>query len=79
MEQYLHSTPKVDLGERIAETFRHLYAGLRDSGTPPDEIFGTLQQYAGAKGGTPKRQAVGLAILSYYFERCDVFEDGEET
>ena len=77
VEQYLRRTPKVDLGERIAETFRQLYARLRDRGTPPDEIFGTLQQHAGAKGGAPKRQAVGLAVLSYYFERCDIFEDGE--
>ena len=41
---------------------------------PPDEIFAYLQQYAGS-GTEPKRQGAALAVLSYFFERCDIFED----
>lgn len=78
VERYLHRTPKADSGERIAEAFRRLYADLREEGRSPDEILGTLQQYAGAKRGGPRRQAAGLAVLSYYFERCDIFEDGAD-
>ena len=40
-------------------------------------MFGHLQQYAGM-GGEPPRQAAVLAVLSYFFERCDIFEDPEE-
>ena len=64
----------ADLGERIAEAFRRRYARLRGSDRSPDQIFGHLQQYAGT-GGDPGRQAAALAVLSYFFERCDIFED----
>lgn len=26
-------------------------------------------------GGDPKRQGAALAVLSYFFESCDIFED----
>ena len=68
----------ADLGERVAEAFRRRYARLRESDRTPDQIFGHLQQYAGT-GGDPGRQAAALAVLSYFFERCDIFEDpGDE-
>ena len=35
-----------------------------------------LQHYAGT-GGEPKQQNAALAVLSYFFERCDIFEDPE--
>ena len=68
----------ADLGKRIAEAFRQRYAQLRRNGRSPDEIFKHLQQYAGM-GGDPRWQAAALAVLSYFFERCDIFEDsGDE-
>ena len=77
VEQYLRRTPKADLGERIAEAFRQRYVALRDAGTSPDGIFQALYEYTGAMTGLPNRQVAGLAVLSYYFERCDIFEDPE--
>ena len=76
VESYFRNHPQPDLGERIAEAFRLTYAGLRDQGKSPDEVFGYLQQYAGS-GTSPKRQGAALAVLSYFFERCDIFEDSE--
>ena len=76
VESYFRKHPQPDLGERIAEAFRLTYAGLRDQGKSPDEVFGYLQQYAGS-GTSPKRQGAALAVLSYFFERCDIFEDSE--
>lgn len=75
VEQYLRRTPNVDLGERIAEAFRRRYAVLRDEGRSADEVFLALQEYAGGNEGPPTRQVAVLAVLSYYFERCDIFED----
>ena len=78
VERYFRSHPKPDLGENIAVSFRRRYAELREHGLLPDDIFAELQQNAGANG-PPKRQAAALAVLSYYFERCDIFEDPEEA
>lgn len=74
VNSYFRNHPRPDLGERIAESFRRTYASLRDQGRSPDQIFAYLQQYAGS-GSEPKRQGAALAVLSYFFERCDIFED----
>ena len=71
---YFSNHPRPDLGEKIAESFRRTYASLREQGRSPDQIFAHLQQYAGS-GTEPKRQGAALAVLSYFFERCDIFED----
>lgn len=74
VETYFRKNPRPDLGERIAEEFRRRYGQLKESGKSPDEIFAHLQQYAGS-GVNPKQQGAALAVLSYFFERCDIFED----
>ena len=74
VERYFRIHPLPDRGEKIAVAFRRRYGQLREQGLSPDEIFAKLQQSAGG-GGSPKRQTSALAVLSYYFERCDIFED----
>ena len=74
---WFSKSPNADLGESIAEAFRCRYEQLKASGRSVDEIFMHLQQYAGT-GGEPKQQNAALAVLSYFFERCDIFEDPEE-
>lgn len=74
----LSSWPDPGFGEEIAEGFRRRYAELKAlhhlSG---DEIFGELQAFAGGTDVVkdPAHQAAVLAVLSYFFERCDIFED----
>ena len=70
---YFRNHPRPDLGEQVAEAFRRRYARLKEQGRSPDEVFHHLQQYAGTDG--PRRQGAALAVLSYFFERCDIFED----
>ena len=63
------------LGERIAEAFRNEYASLRGSRTP-DEIFSALQHWAGGpERGTPEREMAVLAVIAYFFDSCDIFEE----
>ena len=76
VETWFSKSPNAELGERIAEAFRRRYAELKVNGRPPDSIFTHLQQYAGM-GGEPARQSAALAVLSYFFERCDIFEDSD--
>lgn len=77
VERYFRTHPSPDRGEKIAVAFRRRYGQLREQGLSPDDIFAKLQQSAGG-GGSPKRQTAALAILSYYFERCDIFEDTDD-
>lgn len=73
---YFLNHPRPDLGEEVAEAFRVRYAQLKEHGRAPDDIFHHLQQYAGTNG--PRRQGAALAVLSYFFERCDIFEDASD-
>lgn len=79
VERYLRHSVDVSLGERIAEAFRHRYAELKESSLSPDDIFYHLQVYAGGFATSPGRQAAALSVLTYFFERCDIFEDNGET
>lgn len=63
------------LGERIADAFRSEYARLR-SLQSPDGIFSALQTWAGGETrGTPEHEMAVLAVIAYFFERCDIFEE----
>lgn len=78
--KYFAIEPRPDLGEQVAESFRTRYVTLRNSGLSPDEIFCQLQVHAGGnETGIPAQQAAVLAVLSYFFERCDIFEDPESV
>ena len=65
---------RPDLGERIAQSFRERYALLKILGHSADSIFWNFQEYAGAKGD-PQRQGAALAVITYFFDSCDIFEE----
>jgi hypothetical protein len=74
VETFFRKSPRPDLGERIAEAFRTRYVELKALDLPADTIFKHLQDYAGMDG-EPKRQGAALAVLAYFFDNCDIFED----
>lgn len=76
VDQYFRKSERVELGEKIAEEFRKRYSDLKSLELPPDQIFMYLQQYAGMSG-EPRRQAAVMAVLAYFFDTCDIFEDPE--
>lgn len=77
VEDFFAKWPNPDLGDQIAEGFRNHYQALKAVALSPDEIFAELQIFAGGMNGEPARQSAVLAVMSYYFERCDIFEDVE--
>ncbi|WP_296710693.1 ABC-three component system protein [Rhodoblastus sp.] len=74
VDTFFRKSARPDLGERIAEAFRGRYAELKSLDLPADSVFKHLQDYAGMNG-EPKRQGAALAVLSYFFDNCDIFED----
>jgi hypothetical protein len=75
VEDLFGAWPDPSFGEDIAEAFRARYQDLKTVGLGPDQIFGQLQAFTGGMDGDPSHQGAVLAILSYFFERCDIFED----
>lgn len=66
------------LGERVAEAFRAEYQRLRPLHTP-NALFAEIQAWAGGRDrGTPEHEMAVLAVIAYYFERCDIYEAPRE-
>jgi len=62
-------------GDRVADAFRVEYRILKAQGLAPDQIFAGLINFAGgASRGDATHEAAVLAIVSYLFEECDIFE-----
>jgi hypothetical protein len=77
--QFLSKWHDETLGERLAEAFRTEYARLR-RGRRGSEVFGALQLWAGGPVvGSPEHQIAVLAVMAYFFERCDIFEAPRST
>ena len=75
VEQYFEQHPNPLFGEDVAAAFRAEYQRLRAEKLRPDHIFAALQAFAGGSTrGDAKHEAATLAVLSYLFDRCDIFE-----
>ncbi len=75
VQTFFDAWPDPSFGEDIAQAFRERYQTLKSLGLKPDQIFAELQAFAGGMSGEPSRQGAVLAVLCYFFERCDIFED----
>jgi hypothetical protein len=74
VQDYLDKMVRPNDAEEIAEAVRNQYRSLKALDLEPDVIFGHLQRFIGWHG-EPSRQAAALAVMCYFFDRCDIFED----
>lgn len=61
-----------ELGDRVAGTLKAEYARMRGQGMGANEIFSRLFSFVNAHRATS--EAAAMAVLGYFFERCDIFE-----
>lgn len=75
VEQYFEKHPNPVFGDEVATAFRAEYLRLRSERLQPDRIFAALQDFAGGNTrGEAEHEAAVVAVLSYLFDRCDIFE-----
>ncbi|MDC9519861.1 hypothetical protein PSH55_01835 [Pseudoalteromonas sp. Angola-31] len=75
VEDLISRWPDPEYGEDLATSFNDYYTNLKEAGQSPDEIFNKLQIFAGGVNQDAKTQVSSLAVLSYFFERCDIFDN----
>lgn len=78
VEDLLQHWPDPVYGEELAESFRNKYQSLAAEITNPDKIFSELRLFSGGENNDIAAQVSSLAVLSYFFERCDIFENTPE-
>jgi len=75
VERYFNDTGKVEQGEKIGKQFANFYKDMMVSGYDPNHIFFEFVDICGGvKRPQGQRNAV-LAVVAYYFNRCDIFEN----
>lgn len=75
---YLLDRPDLNDGDRVARAFRQKYEELKGQDISPDSIFQELYVFAAGPGEVSiERQVAVDSILSYLFDRCDIFEDAD--
>ncbi len=77
VQAYLNEIPNEDRPEDIAEAYRNKYRDLADSGISVEEIFNALWVFSGGEhfAGNPNGIAAVTAVMAYFFDRCDIFEN----
>lgn len=76
VQDYLENVRDPSYGESLAESFRGKYNSLKSGNLHANEIFDELRKFTGGDQFHDSfEQAATLAVLSYFFERCDIFEN----
>jgi len=76
VEDYVEQMPDPTTGNRIAHRFQEKYKTLQSDGLPPNVIFNKLWVFAGGEHFTGADHVAAVtALLSYFFHRCDIFEN----
>ncbi len=76
VEKFIAMMAAIDstFPEQLKAGFIAQYEMLRRDGVSGDELFEGLSQFASANTRDFRRQAAGIAVLAYLFEKCEVFE-----
>lgn len=79
VEEYFEQHHDPALGDKIANAMRVQYQVLTNSGLGPNDVLFELQRFAGWDARAANRHnAAVLAVIMYFFDRCDIFEDPDE-
>ncbi len=77
VEKYFTKVGSAELGEKIAQSFRNRYYELKALELDADKIFTHLHEHVGVYA-EPEKKVAAMAILAYFFDNCDIFENPTE-
>ena len=79
VEDYFEQHPDPTLGDSIARAMQVQYQMLTDSGLDASEVLLGLQNFAGwGAGDNVSHDFAVLAVITYFFDRCDIYEGPDE-
>lgn len=74
IDDYLNKHPDPLFATQLTNIMAQKYQELKMQGLDNDEIFDELWDFASGKKSDFSYKAAGLGILTYFFEKCEVFE-----
>jgi hypothetical protein len=79
IESYYQNRVDVTERDEVASAFQEEYRRIRLDTEDPDTTLWYLEQYVLGNGSPPPQQRRGTtAILAYFFQTCDIFENPPE-
>jgi hypothetical protein len=72
--EYLNNHPDPSFADKLTSIFVERYFALKNEDTDPVSIFNALWEFACNGHEDYSYRSAGLAILVYFFEKCEVFE-----
>lgn len=78
VEEYFAQHHDPSLADQIAKAMQVQYQMLVETGFESNEILVKLQHFAGWGHRDSSYDAAVLAVIMYFFDRCDIFEDPDE-
>jgi hypothetical protein len=74
--RYIQAVTAVDrsFADRLNSGFVAEYQKQTESGLVSDDLFFALREFAAQGSPEFTRQVAGLSVLTYLFEKCEVFE-----
>ena len=79
VEEYIKDRADPDEGARMAAGFTARYRALVAEGAEPADAYEQLLIFAGGAQGKPDREAAALAIVTYFFSTCQIFDQPPEA
>ena len=74
IEDYLNRHPDTMFATQLTSIMAQKYQELKSNGLDSYEIFDELWTFASGNHTDFSYRAAGLGILTYFFEKCEVFE-----
>jgi hypothetical protein len=74
VEYYLNRQPDPSFAGKLTRVFVEKYNDLKRDGNDAISIFNSLWDFACNDQSDYKYRSAGLALLVYFFEKCEVFE-----
>lgn len=74
IDDYLNKHPDPLFATQLTNIMASKYQDLKSQGLDNEEILSELWDFASGKKSDFSYRAAGLGILTYFFEKCEVFE-----
>jgi len=72
--EFLAHNVELEFGNKLRAGFVNEYLDLKSKGFVNDSLFYELWDFARGGSNDPKTNAASLAVITYFFESCEVFE-----
>lgn len=72
---FIEQCPDIEFADRLTQGFVAEYSRLKNTEQiGGDDLFSAIHDYASGQSTDFKQRAAGLAVLVYFFEKCEIFE-----